>query len=1106
RAAPDDHKVVGNGRLISLWPVRTGVLVDRGVAYFSAGIFASEGVFLYAVDAKSGKLVWKNDSCGEQRLLQVCPQGYLLANKNQLVVPNSRLCPFVYDRATGKGPLMRLSIYFGGGSFAALDGVWLYTGWEGARAFRINTTNLKSEGGNTECAGSFPGGQLVAGQGMVYSVGLPHGEGASKAVKAYAFTPPPADGPAVDEKEARRGKGTPAAAPADNGKEVWSAPMEGAESIILAGKTVFVGAPGKVAALDAATGKETWTAKVEGSALSLTVANGRLLASTDTGKIYCFASGVAAGGEVRPIADANIKISQRMQAAADAAMKMAPDIRKGFALVYGVETGELALEIARKTDLFVVAVSDDAAKVAAARKLIESAGLYGGRVIVEQWPLDRVPYTKYFAALVVSETAELTSKCPGTWAELYRMTQPVRGTIVLPEGAREGQNAAKAPAGWQKIVRDPLKDARPWTHQYAVPGNTASSMDKEVRGPFRVQWFGNPGPADFVDRHYWGASPLALDGRMFVCSYSAVTAYDAYTGTELWNYPLKNATRAHIADVPGNVAVGPEGYFIAVDDTCRRLDPVTGKLLGEYKVPGAAEGKGHMWGYVALVDGVLVGSRTIGKLDMNKWKSSRGEQVGWWLSSDLLFAMDAKTGQVLWQHQSPWFSHNSITAGTAADTGAKAMVYMLDPNVPDNQVAAALAESKPFMDKFPGGGKRVDKKGKAIEAAVSLLMAFDLREGLKWQKPVDCSATGGGRVTLVLTKGLLLQMSDQGGWKAFGGYSVNEGTGRGMAARKAANGELVWLKDLSYRSRAVIAGDTIFAEPWAYDLATGEKKTIPNPLTGQTVPWRFVRPYKHCGPFNASADTLFFRCEGYGYYDTTRDTGVSLFPSNRPNCWMSFIAAEGLALWPAGDTGCRCGLPISCSVALVHDDEDRVYGDYSFSGDLTPVRTLALNIAGPGDRRDSSGQLWLAFPRNKYGGAVELPYTAAFDGKETYDRRNSIWNGVKDGAAPWVYASAAVGIKQLKIPLRKAADGPGKYTVRLHFAAWPGDTAGKRVFDIKLQDKPVKEGVDPAAAGPDHPLVLTFENIEVKEDLTIDLIGKTADKPLLCGLEVKLAQ
>jgi len=67
RAAPDDLHVVGNGSMISLWPVRTGVLVDNGVAYFGAGIFAAEGVFLYAVDAKTGKQIWRNDTGSEMR-------------------------------------------------------------------------------------------------------------------------------------------------------------------------------------------------------------------------------------------------------------------------------------------------------------------------------------------------------------------------------------------------------------------------------------------------------------------------------------------------------------------------------------------------------------------------------------------------------------------------------------------------------------------------------------------------------------------------------------------------------------------------------------------------------------------------------------------------------------------------------------------------------------------------------------------------------------------------------------------------------------------------------------------------------------------------------
>ncbi|HPM82970.1 MAG TPA: PQQ-binding-like beta-propeller repeat protein, partial [Candidatus Anammoximicrobium sp.] len=78
RAAPSDRKVLGSGKMISLWPVRTAVLVDDGTAYFGAGIFPAEGVAMFAVNAEDGKLTWRNDSCGEAPQSRMSPQGYLL--------------------------------------------------------------------------------------------------------------------------------------------------------------------------------------------------------------------------------------------------------------------------------------------------------------------------------------------------------------------------------------------------------------------------------------------------------------------------------------------------------------------------------------------------------------------------------------------------------------------------------------------------------------------------------------------------------------------------------------------------------------------------------------------------------------------------------------------------------------------------------------------------------------------------------------------------------------------------------------------------------------------------------------------------------------------
>ncbi len=45
QAAPSPQKVLGNGKMISLWPVRTSVLIADGVAYFGAGVFPAEGLY-----------------------------------------------------------------------------------------------------------------------------------------------------------------------------------------------------------------------------------------------------------------------------------------------------------------------------------------------------------------------------------------------------------------------------------------------------------------------------------------------------------------------------------------------------------------------------------------------------------------------------------------------------------------------------------------------------------------------------------------------------------------------------------------------------------------------------------------------------------------------------------------------------------------------------------------------------------------------------------------------------------------------------------------------------------------------------------------------------
>lgn len=111
KAVPSDRKLTGNKRLISVWPVRGGPVEHEGRIYFAAGVLPFEGVFVYSLDAATGEVVWLNDSTGylygqqphnTEALGGLAPQGYLLIDDEDLVVPSSNAYPARFDLKTGQ--------------------------------------------------------------------------------------------------------------------------------------------------------------------------------------------------------------------------------------------------------------------------------------------------------------------------------------------------------------------------------------------------------------------------------------------------------------------------------------------------------------------------------------------------------------------------------------------------------------------------------------------------------------------------------------------------------------------------------------------------------------------------------------------------------------------------------------------------------------------------------------------------------------------------------------------------------------------------------------------------------------------------------------------
>ena len=64
RAVPSQRRLLGNKRLISVWAVRGGPVVADAIVYFAAGVWPFEGVFVYAMEMDTGKVLWRSDRLG----------------------------------------------------------------------------------------------------------------------------------------------------------------------------------------------------------------------------------------------------------------------------------------------------------------------------------------------------------------------------------------------------------------------------------------------------------------------------------------------------------------------------------------------------------------------------------------------------------------------------------------------------------------------------------------------------------------------------------------------------------------------------------------------------------------------------------------------------------------------------------------------------------------------------------------------------------------------------------------------------------------------------------------------------------------------------------
>lgn len=242
------ERFLNNGRLISLWACRTGVMIEGEIAYFGMGLFPWEEAYLCAVDALTGKVV--GDQHYQKPHFGLTMEGALLSTGDRIVAPAGRVPPYLFTRVNGNhAGAMEGS----GGSFVVAD--------EGDHLFY---------GPGNKTGWMLEGETVSKKQLSIY-----RGKKGVAVVGDRLYFIDPVGVSCVERKSQ---------------KVVWATEVEKPLELIVVGDAVVVGGTDYVAAVGLDDGKLRWKSPIDGKGYGLAAAGGALFVSTNEGVIHCFRS------------------------------------------------------------------------------------------------------------------------------------------------------------------------------------------------------------------------------------------------------------------------------------------------------------------------------------------------------------------------------------------------------------------------------------------------------------------------------------------------------------------------------------------------------------------------------------------------------------------------------------------------------------------------------------------------------------------------------------------------------------------------------------------------------------------------------------------------
>jgi outer membrane protein assembly factor BamB len=861
----NDRCLLGNGRLISLFPARGGPVLDSGVIYFGAGMLSGYGVAIHALDAATGKVIWSNTDSnhipkanmdhGVGNEAGLTPLGYLALVHDMLVVPCGAQLPAFLNRKTGE----LISFWMGwGGRNGLPKGAWLVAGtghylshggdlYDLARPNdeRFDSSRMRSEFKSMLYPGQFtrlridPANQRHLGpfQEPVFASTVMFDN--TQGITAHDLT-------GVELRE-RKKEPIPPARRDDpypdkwimHARELWKMPSS-LQVHIKAGERLYLGGPGVVEALQlpqaGAQPQIVWRAVVEGTPQRMIAANGQLFVVTREGALYAF----GAEKKVPPVVHAG---SAAAAPAADAWTKTTQEIlettkiRDGYALVLGLGTGRLVEELVRQSTLQVIALDADAAKVDLLRRKLDQAGVYGSRASVHVGDPLSFPLPPFLASLVVSENGS----DPGLWKDpkwvptIGHTLRPYGGTACLAfpvagharlieeiKSTRLSGVTARTVGEWLLISRTgPLPGSAAWSHEGADAANTGASEDRFVKAPLELLWLDSPPRWQRAP----GATLVRVGGGRILIKAETLQAIDVFTGRKLWETTLPFPHRQ-----TDQIVVSDEGIYLAGGTTCLVLDPVTGCHKARIELPPGLTGP---WANLRIWQDYLVGQ-----------------------SGKCLVCLNRSTGRLMWQRECGRASLSVAVGGNKVYCSERVPAWWSD----------TISREAP-------------------------LRALDIATGQElWQ------IAGGSEVFYCSELDRVVQVS--------GIYHGKDGTLLAALPRQAPQPALK-LNAENLRRPLLLIGTTLLfgtAESYVeYDLRTGKAR-------GQPMSWN----RRGCTSLRASPHLITTRFRGNAACITVPTRSVIPFWNVRSACSNNLFPADGVLNMPSLTGGCACNyLPVS---------------------------------------------------------------------------------------------------------------------------------------------------------------------------------------------------